>query len=235
MSVEQNKPHENFEGTFHNYAGFTDINGSLVSYLKFDITPIPKSNLMHDIVIDSAKLRLLIQSVNGSTSTTFVTVSNCNNSAWVPSNITWEKRVCNSPSSLKGVDSVVVHDTFLPDVYSWDILEAIVRATEAGLPKITFTVTSFPLTLTPSTYTSPGSSPGGSRGFITFWSSEKAGFGFSAAPVLMISYTIKDSIFATSLYFMLSTVLPTLAIIVPAMLWVYRKTKGQRKMQVDKV
>lgn len=70
--VEQNKPYENFEGTFHNYAGYTGINGSIVSYLRFDITPIPKSNLMHDIVIDSAKLRLLIQSVNGTTDTAFV-------------------------------------------------------------------------------------------------------------------------------------------------------------------
>ena len=233
--VEQNNPNENFEGTFHNYAGYTGINGSVVSYLKFDITSIPRSNLMHDIVIDSAKLRLLTQSVNGSTSTTFVTVSYCNNSAWIPSNISREKRVCSNPSSLKGVDSVVVHDNFLPDVYSWDILEGVIRATEAGLPKITFTVTSFPLTPKPLPYPSPGSSSIEPIGFITFWSSEKAGFGFSAAPLLMISYTIKDSIFATSLYFMLSAVLPTLAIIVPAMLWVYRKTKGQRKMQVDKV
>src|SRR5919201_3831407 len=70
--VEQNKPYKNFEGSFHNYAGYTNSNGSIVSYLKFDISQIPKSDLMHDIIIDSAQLSLLVQSVNGSADKFFV-------------------------------------------------------------------------------------------------------------------------------------------------------------------
>lgn len=141
--VQENKPYKNSEGTFHNYAGHTVTNGTIVSYLKFDITLIPNSNLLHDVVIDSASLRLLMQLVNGSTDTACVTVSYCTNNAWTPSNITWQKRVCSNSGSLKGMDSNVVREIFLPGIYSWDVLEGVVNAREVGLPISTSCTLSF--------------------------------------------------------------------------------------------
>jgi len=41
----------------------------------------------------------------------------------------------------------------------------------------------------------------------------------------MITYETKDSLFYTALNYSLSTVLPILAIIIPVMLWIYKKAK----------
>jgi hypothetical protein len=52
----------NFEGRFRNHAGY--VNGSIVSYIKFNLSSIPRPNLMNDIIIDSAELRLLVPATN---------------------------------------------------------------------------------------------------------------------------------------------------------------------------
>lgn len=233
--VESKEPHRNFENnTSHNYAGYTYLNGTMVSYLKFDISQIPRSDLMHDIIIDSAQMRLLVQSANGSAKL-LVTASYCPTNNWTAGEVTWEKRLCNQNNILRGVDSVVVDYSTLPDVYTLDVLGGLASAIRADSSKITFGVTAFPLSPIPSVYPTPGSiTQETASGYVTFWSAEKAGYGFSAAPALMISYTVKDSSFSTSLTYILSTVLPTLAIIVPAVLWIYRRTKLQGKAEVNR-
>lgn len=126
------------------------------------------------------------------------------------------------------MDSIVVEKYIHLIVYRWDVLGGIVDTIANNTSDITLVVTSFPLVIGEVGYELlPELS--GIEGNVTFWSMEKSGFGFSAAPVLMISYTIKESVFATSLYFILSTVLPTLAIILPFIIWLYRKIAKQNK------
>jgi hypothetical protein len=195
--VSELQPNENFGESFRNYAGY--VNGSIVSYIKFNVSSIPKPDLMNDIVIDSAELRLLVPATNTRDYDNFVSVSLCNNNAWEPYNITWNNRVCSNTTSLKGMDSKVVGSYNHPLIYTWDVLGGIVDAIANNTSDITLVVTSFPLVegdvgyeLFPELRNNKGN--------VTFWSMEKRGFGFSAAPVLLISYTIKESVFATSLY-----------------------------------
>jgi hypothetical protein len=222
--VSENQPDSHFEGP-RNYAGY--VNGSIVSYIKFNLSSIPRPDLMKDIVIDSAELRLLFPATNTNNYDHFVSVSLCNNNTWKPDNISWNNRVCSNTTSLKGMDSIVVERYTHPFVYRWDVLRGIVDAIANDTSDITLVVTSFPLVEGDVSYELlPEQSDIASN--VTFWSMEKSRFGFSAAPVLMISYTIKESVFATSLYFILSTVLPTLAIILPFIIWLYRKVAKQK-------
>jgi hypothetical protein len=223
--VSEHQPNINFDGKFRNYAGY--VNGSIVSYIKFNLSSIPKPGLMKDIVIDSAELRLLVPATSTEDYDQFVSVSLCNNNTWKPDKITWNSPVCSNSTSLKGMDSIVVGRYSQPVVYGWDVLGGIVDAIANNTNDITLVITSFPLVGQNIGYELlPESS--NIEGNVTFWSMEKSGFGFSAAPLLIISYTIKESSFATYLYFILSTVLPTLAIILPFILWLYRKIDKQR-------
>lgn len=175
-----------------------------------------------------------VQSSN--TSYALLTANYCPTNNWTAVGITWKNQPCNN-SSLIGVDSTVIDDDSLPNVTTLDVLGAIKSAIHNGSSKITFAVTSFPLSTTITygygergrTQFTPPALPG----YVTFWSSEKAGYGFSAAPTLVISYTVKDSLFSTSLAYMLSTILPTLAIIIPAVLWTYRRTKKHKNVDMS--
>src|SRR5215210_1555986 len=62
--IAELQQNDNFEGSFRNYAGY--VNGSIISYIKFNLSSIPKPDLMNDIVIDTAELRLLVLATNTS-------------------------------------------------------------------------------------------------------------------------------------------------------------------------
>jgi hypothetical protein len=189
---------------------------------------IPRPNLTQDVILESAQMRLLVQSAS---SNSLLTANYCPTNNWTAVGITWEKRPCNQKNSLIGVDSIIINNSSLPNVSALDVLGGIKNAIHDGSSKITFAITSFPLSTRPQYYPSPEFVS--TAGYVTFWSTEKAGYGFSAAPTLVISYTVKDSLFSTSLAYMLSTVLPTLAIIIPALLWIYRRTKKHRKSDIS--
>lgn len=70
------------------------------------------------------------------------------------------------------------------------------------LLRITFAVTAFPLSPIPSVYPTPGSiTQETASGYVTFWSAEKAGYGFSGFIIMFILYPLFPIVYSSEKYF----------------------------------
>lgn len=203
-------------------AGFRD--GGIVSYLRFDLNKIPRSNLSDIVEVDSAELRMLAQSTFGTTDRFFVTTNYCDDNSWTDTEITWNKRVCRD--SLMGEDSVVVDAQELPKVYAWDVTRSITNARAEGHSRITFVITAFPLSvehdmierdIVPGQPLGPKDNQ--TYGFVRFWSKEREYFGISAAPTLIVAYTTSPSVMINSLN-IIAIVLPILGAVWGGLSWI---------------
>lgn len=164
--------------------------GRLISYLRFDLSKLPTSTAFYDVVIDSAELRLLAQSVGlaGEDSRFFVRVSYCSESEWLESTLTWNSRVCKN--ELEGQDSSIVDGRGFPQIYTWNVTRGVISNRERGDVKSTFVIDGFRLEVAPGAREIvPGERFGGEEkvGFVRFWSRERLQFGVNAVPTLSVS------------------------------------------------
>jgi hypothetical protein len=167
--------------------------GDIMSYLKFDLTSIPKSNSLENVDIDSAKLRLLVSSASGNQSKFFITANSCTDDNWSDTKITYDNRVCPDPKSFKGEDSIVVNTSALPQVSNWDVSNSVINATNNNQIQITYVITSFVISKDRdiadiiSESESNKKSTAVSGGIVHFWPSEQSKLSDSAMPTLMIN------------------------------------------------
>jgi hypothetical protein len=182
--------------------------GRLISYVEFDLSPLPSSNLLEGVSIESGQLRLFAQSYGLARSEErfFVTVSACSDSNWPESSMTWNSRPCINVH--KGEDSLVVKGTELPAAYAWDVTRSVAETHAAGKKRITFVIEAFPLKDSPREIV-PGRAQGPeeSVGFVRFWSRERLDFGVNAIPILLVNHSSSS----TSLVNFVSSILAILS------------------------
>lgn len=171
--------------------------GRLISYIRFDLSRLPLSNLIDDLSIESAQLRLLAQSFGLASlenSRFFVTVSACADNNWSEATMTWKNRVCKE--DLQGEDSLVVQGKNLPAVFTWDVTQSIAKAHAQNAGKVTFVIKAF-LLQQASREIIPGQrfGPESSVGFVRFWSRERSDYGVSAVPTLVVNHSTSSTVF----------------------------------------
>lgn len=161
--------------------------GRLISYLRFDLSEIPKSTLFYNILIDSGQLQLLAHSFGLATPDKrfLVSVSNCTDSKWSEAEMTWNLRVCSE--QLKGQDSVIIKGSDLPAIYTWDVTQELARARADGQTKVTLVIEAHRLLDCPRDPLEGKGCPEAKwLGFVRFSSRELAIFGVSAVPTLVV-------------------------------------------------
>lgn len=192
------------------FSGYKD--GPMISYLKFSLSSIPKSNDVISINIDSAVLRLLTSSASGNQTKFFLTVNSCDNNNWSNSSITYDNRVC--PKNLKGEDSIVVNASSLPEISTWDVTNSIIHASEKNQSQITYAITAFPVLKDRDigdiiTESQLGDTKVLTRGYtVHFWPSEQRKLSDSAIPTLMITAITIPKPFINYLYTVITIILP---------------------------
>lgn len=202
------------------------------SYLKFDLgdkqKEIPKSNYLETVVIDSVEFKVLIQTAWESADRYIVTVNHCPDNSWSENTIVWNNRACQNESELHGLDSALVDPKELPALYSWDVTKSVREAIEDNRD-ITFVITTRAITNSNELEGELQDSALFPPGLVWMWSDDRQQFGLSTAPRITITYSVLPSQLSEDLEFLVVFIIPILAIIVPFMVWIYRKTKNTIK------
>jgi hypothetical protein len=194
----------------------------LISYIRFNLSDIPNSDLLNDVSVNSAELTLVGISTFGSPDRYFVTVSSCFDNSWSESSMNWETRVCRNHT--EGQDSVIVINDTLPKVYSWDVTPGISTAKHGGHSQITFVVTGFPLTYTTKRRDIVQTNH---TGFVRFWSKERSNFpDISGSPKLIVTYTTSPTGFMNYLTLMAAVVLPIIGAVYGVSRWIIRRGRA---------
>jgi hypothetical protein len=194
-----------------------------ISYIRFNLSDIPNSDLSNDISVNSAELRLVAISTIGSPERYFVTVSSCSDNSWSAANMTWNNRICRD--HIEGQDSVIVgtNDTW-PKVYSWDVTPAVSSAKHSGLSRITFVVTGFPLTYTEGERDIIQTNH---TGFVRFWSKERSNSDISGSTKLIVTYTTAPTSLMNYLSITAAVVLPIIGAVWGVSHWIYGRTNSK--------
>ena len=116
----------------------------IISYLKFDLTSVPSSDLFETVDIDDAKLRLFFVSPDDSDAKMYVfTVSYCKDNGWTEKKLTWNTRPCKN--NLQPVDTIIIHEKDIPGLIELDVIGAIDRIKEGKNSKITLVLDARPI------------------------------------------------------------------------------------------
>jgi len=158
--------------------------GSFISYVRFDLNPLPKSDWLSTTAITHSQLSLLAQSFGLAKEEErfFVTVSSCTENDWEEALFTWETRVCRE--TRQEGDSTIIQGQDLPAVYTWNVTENVSRAHVQGERKLTFVIEAFLMQNNPREIV-PRDVP---IGFVRFWSRERVKFGANAVPTLTVKH-----------------------------------------------
>lgn len=158
--------------------------GSLISYVRFDLSPLPTSDWLSSTSIAHSQLSLLAQSFGLAEKEDrfFVTVSSCTENDWEEAHLTWETRVCRK--TRQEGDSTIIQGRDLPAVYTWNVTENVSRAHALGIRKLTFVIEAFLMQNNPREIV-PQEVP---VGFVRFWSRERVKFGANAVPTLTVKH-----------------------------------------------
>lgn len=218
-------------------------------YVLFSLDDIPKPDYMTDVFIESVKVKALIQQIpNHTQEKTFVTISSCFRDYWLVSlkekfeshqgppgpiyinesyhvfyNFETEETesICSVFNAAE--DSVVVDTDDLPQNYVWDVTSAVIEARKNGYQEVTFVISAdtvseemiFFRSEVPPTLVRFSSPDEAVHRFI----------GFNAVPSFSVTYTTMPSQLNETLQFATVIVLPTLAVLVPSMIWFFKKIK----------
>ena len=203
------------------------------AYIKFNVANIPKTDTFNVVDID-AELRLLIQKIAGS-DRTLVTVKSCTDNSWKEDKIVWSERPCSTvdkdgvkgnldTEEMRGEDSVIVEKDDLPGTFSWDVSRIVSHARNNNVDEVTLVVSAIPLKHAADVDNPNFESELGTV-LVWIWSSELYHYGANAAPTLFVNYHESSSSLSTAIDFSLVTILPTIAIIVPVIIWIGKKKK----------
>lgn len=138
----------------------------------------------------------------------------------------WKKEYC--AFTHKPLDSVIIGRQDLPNVYVWDVTSGVIDAMSAGhVPQI------FEVTATQFPEETDQIDVKDFSGLIDFSSAVEAddpssGIGANAEPLFIVTYTIEPTAFKESLDFTLIVLIPASSIIVPAIIWFYKKAKRSK-------
>jgi len=194
------------------------------AYIKFDVSEIPKTDTFQIVDID-AKLRLLVQEIDGS-KRTLITVQSCKDDFWNQKTITWDNRPCKDPETLRGEDSILIEKSELPATFSWDVSRSIYDARNKNLDYVTLVISTMPLKQVENlSHTADFTSAlGTSQAWI--WSIELEEFGANAAPTLYVTYSVSNSNLMNVIDFALVALIPAIAIVIPAAIWLVQRKKN---------
>lgn len=138
------------------------------------------------------------------------------------------------------LDSVIINRQDLPNVYIWDVTSGVTDAISTGNLSPVFEISANPLSdvtrimNTISILTGEGSiDPDVS--LVDFSAAIEAedpssGIGANAEPLFLVTYTTEPTMLKESLDFTLTVLIPAVSIIIPAIIWFYRKTKRSKNL-----
>lgn len=184
--------------------------GSFVPYLKFDLSPIPKSSNLVDVNVDSAELKMLASSATGNQTKFFITVNSCDKNNWFK-NITYDTRVC--PNTLKGQDSIVVNASSLPQITRWDVSNTVINATKQNKGNITFAITAVTVSKDRDISEIIAKTQQTNDAVVVFWSSEESAKSVTAMPTLVVSMVTTPKPIVNYLSTGIAVVLPIVGIL----------------------
>jgi len=204
------------------------------AYIKFNVKDIPKTDPFQVVDID-AKLRLLIQEIDGSTRT-LITVKSCTDNSWKQNEIVWSERPCAIPDErgvegnedskeMRGEDSVIVEKDDLPGIFSWDVSRIVSYARNNDVNYVTLVVSAIPLKHAADIDNPNFESELGTT-LAWIWSSELKHYGANSTPTLFVNYHVSASSLWSAIEFSLVVVLPALAIVVPVIIWLVKRKKN---------
>jgi hypothetical protein len=108
---------------------------TMISYVRFNLTKIPRSNLLTDVSIDSAVLTALLNDSIGTPGVYIMTVSYCNINSWDETILTGITQPCHGLTGVEPhayytipLDSILVRTNELPMVGTWTVTEGLSNA-----------------------------------------------------------------------------------------------------------
>lgn len=198
-----------------------------ISYIKFDLNKIPKSNWWETVIIDSAKLNLSAEAAYGNSEIFLLHVYHCKDkNSWLENEITWNNRNCKDITELHLTDSKFINPSELPKKYDWDITTNIRESVTLNNLETIFIVK-----MSDKQNVIIGNMTDGDPEIITslvqFSSSETDEFG-SVAPKLIVSYSTV-SFTEDEIFIIVITVVPIIGIIFtlfPGIKYIRKRTSG---------
>ena len=169
----------------------------MVSYIRFDMTNVPKATLLKKTQVTRATVSLFAQSFGLAKidSRFFVSITPCSDSDWAEDRMSWNNRVC--PNPVQTEDIAVIDGNSLPQLYQWDVTQSVTEFVRGGVSLLTFIISAFSLKKMTGgereIISGEKFGPEESVGFVRFWSRERAAFGRTAVPTLVIVYEQEDT------------------------------------------
>jgi len=211
----------------------------VISYMKFDIGAIPNSNFSRDVSINSAKVKIFVQTAWGvnSTEKAMITISYCDDNEWSEMTINWNNRPCKNQGDLVASDSIIFRSSDLPSIFYLDVKEPLDKARNSNSKVVTYVIRSTSLIDNYLIQDDLDSRPLSAH--VVALTSKESGnvHGSSFSPSLVIEYSVEPSILASWNDVILVEVLPALAIVVSALAgfktWL-KKRKAKKLKQQNK-
>ncbi len=212
--------------------------GRSSSYLRFNLSTIPKAGWFENVSIDAAKLHLFVlthaltpEDQHFIGKRYFVNVSSCVNSDWSESTMTWETRVCQAERVSQ--DTKIIDGDTLPAPSSWDVTQEFGSAVSAGLDYVTLIVDSQRLlNCSRDPLEGRGCPDVEQVGFLRFASRERVNFGLSVVPRVVLTYSEHPTSFmqfASSMLAVLSAMAMLVGLYSAVESFRKRKGKGHRR------
>lgn len=208
--------------------------GRSSAYLRFDLSAIPPSGWLEETSIDAAELRLfaLAHALTPADERFvgkryLVSAGSCADTDWSESEMSWNTRVCQGGQQPQ--DTRIIDGDLLPAPVLLEVSQAVAQAASDGQRAITLIVDAQRLLNCPRDPLQGRGCPDAEQiGFLRFASRERADFGLSVVPQVVVRYTVQP----TALMQFVSTTLAVLSAI-GMLLGLYGAVKGLRRRPPD--
>lgn len=185
--------------------------GRSSSYLRFNLSAIPKAGWLENVSVDAAELHLFVlahaltpEDQHFIGKRYLVSVNGCANSDWSESTMTWKTRVCQDERVSQ--DTKIVDGNTLPVPSSWDVTQELGRAVSAGFNHVTLIVDAQRLlNCSRDPLEGRGCPDVEQVGFLRFASRERVDFGLSVVPRVVLTYSEHPTSFMQFASSMLAT------------------------------
>jgi hypothetical protein len=191
-------------------------NANEITYVRFLLKDIPRSDAFNDVTINSAVLTMLINDSVGRPGNYVVTAAVCRNNTWFEKNVTgYGGQPCPGLRAVKTLDSIIIRTSNLPSLGSWVVTNGVrdvLLHTTSAEPKITFKITAETTKLCLRC----------TGGYLKLFSRNASSFYFGAPIKLLVTWTQTDSTLKTDLITIVTVVLPIGAAVWGVAHWLYR-------------
>lgn len=185
---------------------------AIISYIRFDLTQIPRSNSLTLVSVDSAVLKLIAWHSFYFPGRYFITAGSCHDIHWNETNSKWDPLICSNTIN----EDTIITDTnsSLPTQYHWIVTSGISNAAAEGDSKITIRLTGYPVV----------SNSGVTKGDIRFLSESQSiqnPLYWSPPVTLVVTWTTQPTLLSNSVQILAAIGLPIIGGIWAMVHWLY--------------